>query len=80
MLPARYEAQKLVRACHQSQRCEAERWRLAKAVRRSQGPAAGGLLSAVTQAMCWTGSVAKAGLDAIRAWSAGSPEPQQESC
>lgn len=55
MLPARYEVQKEVRARQASQRREAEQWRLAKAVRGSQEPAAGGLLYAVTQAMSRTG-------------------------
>ena len=80
MLPARYEVQKEVRARQASQRREAEQWRLAKAVRGSQEPAAGGLLCAVTQAMSWTWGAAKAGLDAIRSWYASSLEPQQESC
>jgi len=80
MLPASYEVQKEVRARQASQRREAEQWRLAKAVRSSQEPAAGGLLRAVTEAMSRIWNAAKAGLDAIRSWYASSLEPQQESC
>lgn len=72
MLPARYVVQKEVEVRRGIQRCEAERWRLAKMAHGGEELAAGGLPDAVVQAI---GVITVLGADLLALLSRVSATP-----